>query len=84
MQRYLAAPVRRWAGDINLQRVDAQGFRVEGHAKFFHEAELKDGTTHTDLPREVDPIGTSFLEEKPPPSWDSHFLRFCEQLYSLP
>ena len=31
----------------------------------------KDGPSYADLPRDVEPIDTSFLEEKPPPSWGS-------------
>ena len=31
----------------------------------------KDGPSYADLPRDVEPVDTSFLEEKPPPSWGS-------------
>ena len=31
----------------------------------------KDGPSYADVPRDVEPIDTSFLEEKPPPSWGS-------------
>ena len=36
-----------------------------------HGPRRADGPSYADLPRDVEPIDTSFLEEKPPPSWGS-------------